>query len=72
MYATAVSGRERDRAIGIEVGGRDEPDLGVGQGVVCIPGGDVAGPDDADAEGGHGRRGYGIQAGARAAVRRST
>ena len=53
--------RERRRALGIEVRRGDQPDLGVGQGVPRVAAGDVAGADDADAEWGHGRRGYGIE-----------
>ena len=49
---------ERGGSDGIQVRRGDEPDLGMGQGVAGVPAGDVAGPDDADAEWCHGRRGY--------------
>ena len=51
----AVGGRERHGALGIEIRGGDQPDLGVGERVLRVAAGDIAGPDDADAKWGHGR-----------------
>jgi hypothetical protein len=56
----AVFCRERGRALRIEVCRGYQPDLRMGEGILGVSTGDIAGPDDADTERGHGRRGYGI------------
>ena len=49
--SAAIGRSERPCSFGIQVRDRDEPDLGVGEGIPGITARDVPGSDDSDAEG---------------------